>query len=505
MKFVDVVESREMSQEETEARWELWRAGDLSWKLKPSQHKLYEALIDQDEIVTTATITRRGGKSFTALVTEIELCIQNPLIICKHACPTQKMVKEMIFPQLRIIFHDAPPEFDLDKMWNASEGKLHFPNGSFISIAGTDGNNADNLRGTYCHFAVCDEAGFMDNLEYVVRQILRPQLLTTGGKMCLISTPNPRVVNHEFHTKFVFPAEALGKLIKFTIFENDLLTPEQIQQEIDSYPRGIDDPAFRVEYLVEVPRSSETSVVPEFYEMKKDIVFKTGEVEVPEYCDWYVSGDIGVKDLTVFIFGYYDFLNAQLVILDEWVKNGMDLTTTSIAAGIQEKETTWFKGINGTQETPKKRVMDNDLKLINDLRILHGLKFTATKKDNKIAQVNNLRVFIQEGRLKIHERCVHLIYHMENAQWKTSEKGVKEFLHLDDSIDGKIKGGHADGLDTIVYMVRNLDQNSNPFPYLPSRLTENQHRSRFKEEVDSRDKVSLLKSITGNFRRKKKI
>src|SRR5690554_2764900 len=144
MKFRPVVDDREMSQEEREARWELWRMGDLSWKLHECQLPIYDELTSQVDSQSIALCARRFGKSYIALIGEIEACIQNELIICKHACPTQKMVKEMIYPQLRIIFHDAPPELSLDKLWRDSEGKLIFPNHSFIGIAGTDGNNADN-------------------------------------------------------------------------------------------------------------------------------------------------------------------------------------------------------------------------------------------------------------------------------------------------------------------------------------------------------------------------
>ena len=85
------------------------------------------------------------------------------------------MVKKMIYPALKVIFHDAPPELNLDLLWNASEGELRFPNGSILTIAGTDGNNADNLRGAYAHLVIADEAGFMDDLDYVIKSVLLPQ------------------------------------------------------------------------------------------------------------------------------------------------------------------------------------------------------------------------------------------------------------------------------------------------------------------------------------------
>lgn len=504
MKFKPITEDiGGLSKEELDARWELWRQGDLSWKLDDCQLPMYDEITDQSTMDSTMLISRRFGKSFTCLIAEIELCIQQDLIICKHACPTQKMVKEMIYPQLRIIFQDAPPEFNLEEMWNATEGKLKFSKTqSMITIAGTDGNNADNLRGTYAHMATCDEAAFMENLTYVVRQILRPQLLTTGGKIVLISTPNPRELAHEFHTEFVFPAEASGKLLKLTIHDNKRLTEAEIQREINSYPLKENDPAFIAEYLVEIPKISEATVMPEFSLNKNDIVDST--LVLPEICDTYVSGDVGVRDLTVFLFGYYDFKTAQLCILDEYVSNGTEQTTESIANAIKLKEQSTFTTNFGRFINPTKRVMDNALQMINDFSRLHGLRFIATKKDNKFAAVNEVRDIISAGRLKIHPRCKHLIYHMEHGKWK-DKKGIKaEFDTLPDSIDGNIKGGHQDAQDAIIYMVRNVSFNRKPKDNSTiSELTQDQYRNSSNEPISAMK--NMMNKITGNnFTKRKK-
>jgi hypothetical protein len=495
MKFRPVIDDSEMSQEEREARWELWRMGDLSWKLKGCQVDAYEDITDQTKDVSVVLMSRRTGKSTTALVAQIEVCIQNPLIITKHACPTQKMVKEMIYPALRILFHDAPPEFSLDKLWLASEGKLLFPNGSMITIAGTDGNNADNLRGAYCNIAVADEAGFMDDLDYVIKNILLPMTDTVTGKLILLSTPNYYNPSHEFHTEYVFPYEASGNLVKFTIFDSPMVNDKERAKIIARYPKGIEDPKFRCEYMVEIPKNTETTIVPEFYANKKNIVTEEN-MTIPPFCDAYVSGDVGVKDLTVYIFGYYNFKEATLYVMDEWVMNGPEMTTEHIANAIKVKEEMHFTYPNGRRLFPLRRVMDNDLKLITDLNRLHGITFMATKKDNKAAQINELKIMFQEGRIKIHPRCKHVIYHTENAQWKKGHIG-REFDHLPDSIDGEIKGGHVDALDSLVYMIRNILYNHNPYPETYSVLNEDQHHHTGTAPSNNTGITSMVKSLFG--------
>lgn len=495
MKFRPVIDDSEMSQEEREARWELWRMGDLSWKLKGCQVDIYDDITNQDKDVSVILASRRIGKSYSALIPQIEVCIQNPLILTKHACPTQKMVKEMIYPALRVIFHDAPPEFALEKLWLASEGKLVFPNGSMVTIAGTDGNNADNLRGAYCHLAVADEAGFMDNLDYVVRSILLPQTDTTLGRLILLSTPNYYNPQHEFHSEYVFPYEASGKLVKYTLFDSPMVNDKEREKIIARYPKGIDDPKFRCEYMVEIPKNTETTVFAEFYPNKKNIITEEN-MTIPPFCDTYVGGDVGVKDLTAFVFGYYNFKEATLYIMDEWQMNGLEMTTEHIATGIKTKEDAHFVYSNGRRNYPIRRVMDNELKLITDLNRLHGIGFMATKKDNLAAQVNEVKIMLQTGRIKIHPRCKHLIYHLENAQWKKNSIG-KELAHLPDSIDGEIKGAHCDNAMALVYLVRNILYNHNPYPETYSVLNEDQHHHSGTAPSNNTGITSMVKSLFG--------
>lgn len=89
------------------------------------------------------------------------------------------------------------------------------------------------------------------------------------------------------------------------------------------------------------------------------------------------------------------------------------------------------------------------------------MQFIATAKDNKEAAINNLRMWVQNERIEIHSRCVHLIYHLENAQW---DKNRKKFKHLKDSPSGEVRGGHADALDSLIYLVRNVVESKNPYP-----------------------------------------
>jgi hypothetical protein len=428
----------------------LWRAGELSWKLKGKQKDVYKALKEGNRDIDVILISRRFGKSFINCLLATEICIKNPDAIVKYACPTQKMVKQIIKPIMRTIFEDAPDEYNITEIWKEADKEFVFPNGAKIQLAGADQGNIENLRGGYAHLCICDEAGFMDDLKYAVESVLMPTTDTVDGRLIMTSTPSYKDPNHEFHEHYVFPMEAEGSLIKYTLHDSPMVSDEKKIQIMNRYYGGSDNPQYRCEYLCEIPRSVETSIVPEFVDKEEEIVID--EYEVPPYRDYYVSMDVGFRDLTAVLFGYYDFNEATLYIMDEFIISGLDVTTRNISNGIKDREL---------------RVMDNDLKFINDLASEdHRLTFIATEKHNKDSAISKVRTWITQGRIKIHKRCKHLIYHCKSAQWATTKNGTLtgKFKHIKDSPSGDLKGGHADALDALIYMVRNVHEGHNPYP-----------------------------------------
>ena len=420
--------------------------------------KTYDIGIDTEDHIYLTGNGLVTHNSFVLSIIATEICLKIPNAIVKYACPQQTMVRTIIRPIMREILQDCPD--DLKPEWLAQEKVFRFKNGSEIQIAGTDAGNAENLRGGYAQLCIVDEAAFCDDLDYVVNSILQPTTDTVDGKVILASTPNYKDPNHEFHETFVHPNEAEGNIVKFTVFDSPMLTEDKINKIINRYPGGLENPKFRCEYLVEIPKSSESSIVPEFFENKASIVKSV--IEKPPFYDAYVSMDVGFKDLTVALFAVYDFREAKLKIVDELVMNGPEMTTQHLAKRIKEIESIRFldEETNEVNE-PYLRVMDNDLKLINDLSRLHQIQFIPTKKDNRDAAINNLRMWIGNGKIEIHERCKTLIYHLENGQWN---KHRTDFRHLKDSPSGEVLGGHADALAAIAYMVRNIVESRNPYP-----------------------------------------
>lgn len=442
----------------------LWRLGNLEWKLKGIQKEMRRAIIENPGKRATFLVSRRSGKSFTMCAVATETCIKTPNSIVKYVCPKQKMVKTIVNPIMRVILDDCP--IDLRPEYKEADKVYRFPNGSEIQFAGSDGGNIENLRGGFSYLCLVDEAGFVDDLNYAVFSVLSPTTKTTGGKIVLASTPS-REPDHEFMTDFVAPADADDTLVKYTIYDNPMFNDEIIEETIQEYPQGDKDPQFRREYLCESAIDSEIMVIPEFTrELEKDIV---RNIDMPPHFDVYISGDPAARDLTVLLFGYYDFLQSQLVIMDELVLGGggHDITTQDIADGIKRKEKLLFTNkLTGEVKQPYMRIMDNNnLILVNDLYTEHGLHFIPTAKDNKEAQVNKTRMWLKRGKIIISPNCRNLRYHLKMARWETTRNGTRKgFQRVKANSDGTLKANHCDALDALLYMVRNVDTNRNPYP-----------------------------------------
>ena len=99
------------------------------------------------------------------------------------------------------------------------------------------------------------------------------------------------------------------------------------------------------------------------------------------------------------------------------------------------------------------RDCDNNLQIIRDFSNLHNLQFLATAKDDKQAAVNQVRTKLMNGQIIIDPSCVNLISHIQNATWDKNRKKFKK------GIDH-----HYDTLDCLIYLIRNIDYTTCPFP-----------------------------------------
>lgn len=441
----------------------LWRLGNLEWKLKGVQKEMRRAVYSSNKQETVFLCGRRLGKTYCMMTIAVEFCLKKPNTVVKVIFPKKKDAKSVSKYQMKTILDDCP--VDLMPEWKEADKLYVFSNGSEIQMTGTDGGSAESIRGSGCNLAILDEAGFHDynDFSYIVRSIIMPTLLTTKGKMILASTPS-KEADHAFMTEYVVPGRIDGSIIEYTVDDNPLVSKEDVEEFAKAYPGGVHDPDFRREYYNEFTTSGKDFVVPEFNKtVEKDIVY---DYNLPPHFHYYISGDPAVTDLTVILFAFHDFLNNKLVICDELVLGGegSSITTQEIADGIKRKKKLLFTNtLTGDCPEPKMMIMDNNNKfLINDLFQEHGLNFIPTAKDNKEAQVNKLRMMVAQGRIQISPKCKNLIFHLKSTRWNRNKK---EFQRSKGNIRDGLKPHHGDAVDALIYLVRNVDTNVNPYPF----------------------------------------
>lgn len=433
---------------------DLWRAGTLAWKLLPHQvedyHRIWGWILDPDCLKGFLNWNRRRGKSFVLTLICCEFAIRWPRAQIRAAAPTGDELREINGPIMQEILIDCPA--DLRPVWKETHYCWYWPNGSQHHIAGVNNKKADRLRGTGAHLALVDEAGFVEELKYVISSVLVPQLMTHGGTMLISSTP-PRSPAHEA-VKVAAECELAGYYIHRDIWSQGLP-----KQDIEKYIReagGIDTAAFRREHGAEFVIDESLAVIPEW---RSSYVQEVEKSPAHKFWHKYQGMDIGSgTDKTAVVFAYYDFDLAKLIVEDEVILDGRSCTTDVIANAVRVKEIE-----RGYQQVHMRPADNNNLILLRDLRIHHDMEFFPTVKegdgDNNplAAMVNAVRRMVKDGRILVHPRCVNLIGCLKSAVWKGSN-------WIDRELDRSDEFGHFDALMALVYLVKNLDTLSNPVP-----------------------------------------
>lgn len=420
---------------------QLWRLGDISYLL----HRGQEEIRDRFEAATARRFvvccSRRFGKSYLCCTLAIEAALRKPNAQIRYAAPTAKMVRSIIEPLMRQILDDCPRW--LRPSHHRQEGVWRFPNGSEIHVAGCDNGNAERLRGTSTDLGIVDEAGFVDELEYVVQDVLLPQTITTDGRLLLVSTP-PRSPAHDF-VRYCTEADAAGAYEHRTIYDAPHLTPAQIE-EYERESGGAESSTWRREYLAQVVVDTSWAIVPEWTDAEQYVV---GEVERPLFFHAYVGMDVGYSDLTVALLGYYHWGLARLVVEGEVVKQRAPSGEIDAAVAELEREL-W-----GDHEV-RRRVVDAPAIVVADLRRFHGRSWSEARKDDAEAALNALREDVRRHRILVHPRCRTLIAHLRYGIWNKSRTSFDR-----SDADGL---GHFDAIDALKYLLRHVDRHDNPFP-----------------------------------------
>lgn len=431
------------------ARREKWRRHDLSYMFHNGQKKLEQAFEDAQGQLFVANISRQFGKSFWSVAKAIQLALQKPKARIKFGTAFQTDLTEFILPTFDAVLTDCPP--GLRPQYKVHGSKWVFSNGSEIKLVGLD-KSPNSLRGNVIDLIIIDEAAFVDKLEYIYRSIIMPATLHRPNcRIILVSTP-PTTPAHAFGD-FIQAAEVSNAYIKLTIYDNPRITSQDIDRMADAMG-GKTSTTFRRECLCELILDEDLALIKEW---KDEFVKEPPRDQYYPYYHRYVGMDMGRKDHTALVFGYYDFKRASLVIEDDLTMEGANWTSVSLKDAIRAKERELWgeKDHEGKDFEPFRRVADNNNPhLIVDLQSLHNMHFMETNKESLEAMVNEVRILVAAGRIIVSPKAKMVIGCLKYGIW---DKNRKEFSR------NKVYG-HFDHFAALMYLVRNLAQHSNPIP-----------------------------------------
>lgn len=421
---------------------ERWLRGRLGYKLHAGQLLIRAAFDKRIGQLFVGECARQLGKSIFEAILALEKAFSKPKAKVKIGTAFQTDLLEFIIPAFDLVMEDCPE--DLRPIFKVQGSKYILPhNKSEIKLVGLD-RKPNGLRGTVIDLIILSEAGFISNLHYLFKSVIIPA--TTHRPDCaivMLTTP-PETPAHEF-LDYVQKAEYEGSYIKLTIYDNPLIDETTIAR-LMSESGGPKSTTWRREYLCEHVTDQDLAIVNEW---KDDYVQDLEHDVYYPFYHKYAAMDLGVKDNTAIIFAYWDFLKAKLIVEDEYVINGPELTTKVLQDAIKAKEASlnW--------EKLYLRVSDNNNPLLlQDLSFLHGLHFTATDKGSLEEMVNLLRMMVSNDQIIIHPRCKQLRGCLKYGVW---DKNRSKFSQ------SKVYG-HFDALAALVYLVRNLNKSTNPIP-----------------------------------------
>jgi len=409
----------------------LWAKGELSYKLHGNQLELYRAMRDSADKKTVILAARRFGKSFLSAVFATEEAIRNPDARIILLAPDKNQAYSIYTPILKSISKDAPKNFIRP---TKSEAKWHVGSSELV-FAGFD-TIAESLRGGGTILIIVDEAGFVnpDEFEYVTKSILYPMLQKTIGKQqgrqVYISTP-AKTPSHPFNIMWE-AAQEEGKLKVYTIYDNPVLTSEDIL-EIIKEQGGADSIGFRREYMCQNVRDTGGLIVPKF-ELRHVIGSK---LEVPTHATKWIAGDIGgIRDKSVLhVFGR-NLINNAIVILDEVV---FEPNTDIMEIGKT------IRSLTLTHQVQSFHVwLDAHGQTLVDLHHMCGIMATLPPKQDRDGAIAALNAAFFRDELYVASNCKFTSESLLNCMF--NEKRT-DFLRSESY-------GHADAIMSAVYGYR---------------------------------------------------
>ncbi len=355
---------------------------------------------------------RRFGKT-TEAVEEIKGKALSGEANIAYIAPTFQQARdiawEMLKSELKPIItriNESRLELEVRNMQNST---------SKISLRGWEA--VETLRGQKFNFIIIDEVASMRNFLSNWNEVVSPTLTDTKGECLFISTP--KGFNHFYDLYNRESSDPDFKSFHFTSYDNPYLPIEEIDRQKFSIPED----SFAQEYLADF-RKTEGLVYKEFDREKH--LFDDSQL-IRNVVDNFAGIDFGFKNPCAIIH----------LMRDEeenyWVYNEFyerEKTDEQIAEYVMHQN------FNRVYPDPEAQ---GAIKALRDKRI--NVRDVFKGKDSIKTGITMIRELLISNRLKIHKRCVNLIYELETYSYpdkkdmrNENENPIKENDHALDAL-----------------------------------------------------------------------
>ncbi|EXT00739.1 terminase-like family protein [Acinetobacter baumannii 25442_7] len=354
-----------------------------------------------------------------------------------YVAPTYKMAKQIMWNDLL----DAIPKSWIAKV-NESNLSIRLVNKSRIELKGAD--KADSLRGVGINFLVLDE--FQDMDEDTWTKVLRPTLADTGGHAIFIGTPKAYNCLYTVYKLGQDPKKVRSGQWESWQFPT-ITSPFIPLSELAAAKADMDEKSFKQEFLA----SFETMSGRVYYPFDRNL--HVGKYEINPNLPIWVGMDFNIDPMSAVLFQPQE--NGELWAVDEVVQFGSN--TEDMCRALDEK--LWkhrsriviYPDPAGGQRQHARGETDLDI-----LREMGFKNIKYRKKHPMIAdRVNavNRMLMSADGsiRMRIDEKCKHLINSFEQTIYKPGSRDVDKSAGVEHSADA---AGYAIELE---FPVRKID------------------------------------------------
>ena len=376
------------------------------------QIALINAVNDPQYRFICAALARRLGKTYIAnVIGQLVTLVPNSNVLI--ISPNYNLSAISFELQRKLIKH-----FDLEVTRDNLQDKIiELSNGSTIRMGSI--STVDSTVGRSYDLIIFDEAALSEHGEDAFNVALRPTLDKPQAKAIFISTPRGK---NNWFSKFWsrgfdpnFP-EWVSLQADYT--ENSRMS----QSDVDEAQRSMSKAEFEQEYM-----ASFTTYLGQIYEgFRPEYILD----QLPDLRGETFSGlDPGYKDETAWVTITYDYNTDTFYCIQDYLES--ERTTAEHAKHFRE-----FIDRYGIESV---YIDSAAAQFAADLAYNYDIATTRAKKD-VLPGIAYVQTLVQQGRLRVHKDCVHVIEMLDQYQWDNREGLQRErpkhnkYSHMADAL-----------------------------------------------------------------------